>query len=195
MRRWFSNKDENLLFSFLIKDSELVNKYSYISLAVADTVLKEIEKLGISNVSIKWPNDVFINDSKVCGILLEGNIPSYLIVGVGINVNETSFNDEYRITPTSLKIALGRETNINEFKMNLFNELEKTLLKLKENDFSYLKNVRKHNYLKGKKALISSYSNEKEVKIIDILENNSLLIEDGNKQIEISSGEVFSFKD
>ena len=61
---------------------------------------------GLSNISIKWPNDVYVDDKKICGILLEAVSKQEiecLIVGISINVNQKNFEEEYAITPTSIR--------------------------------------------------------------------------------------------
>ena len=96
-RSWISDKNTNLLFSFLLKEEKLVDNFASISILSALSVIKVLVKMKINNVSLKWPNDVFINDSKVAGILLEGisenNKLDAVIVGIGINVNQTDFDN------------------------------------------------------------------------------------------------------
>ena len=70
-RVWESSKDLNLMFSILIKDEYLINNFSYLSILSALMVKEALDQLRIDNVTIKWPNDVYIKDKKVCGILLE----------------------------------------------------------------------------------------------------------------------------
>ncbi len=67
------------------------NKIPIITLATGVAVKKTLERIGIDNAEIKWPNDVLINDKKICGILTEAiakfNTIEYVVVGVGIDVN------------------------------------------------------------------------------------------------------------
>ena len=93
-RSWESNNNENLMFSILIKNKKLIEKFSSISLAIATCILKMLTSYKIKNISIKWPNDVYVNDKKICGILLEGIANECLIIGVGLNVNQTNFSKE-----------------------------------------------------------------------------------------------------
>ena len=118
-RIWFSNPRENLMFSLLIKDENLLKKFSSLSIISAAIIAELIESLGIEDVSIKWPNDVFIKDKKVCGILLEGQILEYLVIGVGLNVNQKSFPNGLRKPGTSLSLELNNDLNVNEVKERL----------------------------------------------------------------------------
>ena len=93
-RNWESKKGENLLFSFLLKKPlppfELVSSYC------AYLIIDFLNNLGISNVSYKWPNDVYVGEKKICGILLEGisegDSLETLVIGIGLNVNQKKKN-------------------------------------------------------------------------------------------------------
>ena len=125
-RRWYCENKKDLMFSVLVKDKELVSKYSFLSLASATVIYDVLKKLSIKNVSIKWPNDVFVNDKKIAGILLEsvsfGNGIEALIIGVGINVNSTSFDDNMINTPTSICLELNNEISLNTFREKIYIE-------------------------------------------------------------------------
>lgn len=89
---WESEPGKNAAFSILIKDKSIVEKYNLISIVAGIAVATYLETIGIDNVQLKWPNDVLVNSKKICGILLEGNVPNYLIIGIGINVNQMKFD-------------------------------------------------------------------------------------------------------
>ena len=107
-RVWESIKGLNLMFSILIKDSKLINEFNALSLMSAVEVAQVLESYGIDNVSIKWPNDVLVNDKKICGILLEGQLPEYVVIGIGLNVNQKEFPDNLRRPATSLVNELNK---------------------------------------------------------------------------------------
>ena len=155
-RSWISEPGENLMFSFLIKDEDLLDKAQIISLITAVEVAKALEAYKIKGVSIKWPNDVLIGDKKVCGILAEGQMPDYIVVGVGLNVNQTAFPNDLRRPATSLLIELGHDIAIDDFKDSLFKQIKSSLqeLDIKES----LQFFRKHNYLQNKR--VSTYVND-----------------------------------
>ena len=149
-RVWESNSGENLMFSFLIKDEALMKEFNIISLLTAVEVAKEIEKYDLDNVSIKWPNDVLIGDKKVCGILSEGQVPEYLVVGVGLNVNQKAFPEGLRRPATSLSIEAKQDFEISEISNRLFSRIVNNLSSLKTEE--YLEYFRKHNYLLNKRV-------------------------------------------
>ena len=92
---WESERGKNLLFSMLIHPEHIhVSRQFHISMAVS---LAICEALGqhIGDVSIKWPNDIYWRNGKICGILIEntlqGSVIKNSIIGVGLNVNQRQF--------------------------------------------------------------------------------------------------------
>ena len=91
-RKWISTDGENLYFSLLIRNPAVeVTEISGIPQLMALSVYKTLLKAGILDCWIKWPNDVFVDDRKICGILCEsrfkGSKIDALVIGVGVNVN------------------------------------------------------------------------------------------------------------
>lgn len=106
---WISAPHENLMCSFLIDWTKvkIANQFQ-ISKLVAIVVLSEIKALIPEyQVKIKWPNDIYINESKVAGILIENTVSNGCIdksiIGIGINVNQEKFPDFNGKKVTSLK--------------------------------------------------------------------------------------------
>ena len=187
-RSWNSEPGLNLMFSFLIKDQELLNHSSIISLLTAVEVTKTLEAYKIKDVSVKWPNDVLIGDKKVCGILAEGQLPDYLVVGVGVNVNQKIFPIDLRRPATSLSLVLKKDLDVDALKEPLFKQLIKALTNLDLNQ--ELEYFRKHNYLLNKRvrALINNQTFIGEVVGID--DNFCLQIVSHDMLLHIDSGEI-----
>lgn len=187
-RVWESNIGENLMFSFLIKDKELMKESPILSILTAVEVAKEVERYEITNVSIKWPNDVIINDKKVCGILLEGQVPQYVVVGVGLNVNQKTFPEGLRRPATSLAIELKEDVDIEEIKKRLFSNIVNNFSALKSEE--YLEYFRSHNFLLNKKvrALINNQIFIGEVVGID--DSFCLQVLSSDMILHIDSGEI-----
>ena len=187
-RTWLSEKGENLMFSFLIKEKALLDQAQIISLLVAVEIAKVLESYKIKDVSIKWPNDVLIGDKKVCGILAEGQAPNYLVVGVGLNANQTSFPSDLRRPATSLLIELGRNVSLDELKESLFTQLTKSLNNL---DFkASLEYFRKHNYLRFKRISTSINGEFYVGRVMDIDDNFCLKVKTNDMYLIIDSGEI-----
>lgn len=111
-RTWYSSS-KNIAFSFLIFPNCNINKLENLTYKIAE-ILKDVFKdLYNINLDIKLPNDLMINGKKIGGILtetkLQGENVKALVIGVGINTNETSFPCELEGKATSIKRELGIE--------------------------------------------------------------------------------------
>jgi BirA family biotin operon repressor/biotin-[acetyl-CoA-carboxylase] ligase len=126
------------------------------SLAVAHC----LEKVSGLETQIKWPNDVLINNKKVCGILIESDVKGkavdYAIIGIGINVNllPTDF-PEIAATATSLSRELGKELSRRELIRCLLVEVENLYLALPEGDIVF-REWRDRLVTLGKEVKVSS---------------------------------------
>ncbi len=113
-RVWETAKGEAIAMSLLLRPSFSPDKASMLTLLMAISVAEVISQLHPElKVNIKWPNDVLVNDKKVCGILTEMNAePDYIhhvVIGVGINVNQREFPEELQETAISLAMAKGEK--------------------------------------------------------------------------------------
>ena len=187
-RVWNSNPCENLMFSFLLKNEELLKQSNIISLLVAAEISKLLEECGIKNVSIKWPNDVLVGDKKVCGILAEGQLPDYLVVGAGLNVNQKEFPEGLRRPATSLSLELKRDIDIEELKERLFKNIVNNLSNLKLDE--YLKYFKEHNYLLNKRVRVSINNQVFIGEVMGIDDNFCLQILSRDMLLHIDSGEI-----
>lgn len=119
--KWESEKGKNLLFSILLYPKVKANEQfiisQIVSLAVAECLLSYTE-----DITIKWPNDIYWKEKKICGILVENRLNEdnieQSIVGIGININQNKFISDAP-NPISLK-------QITEERHNLFEILNKT---------------------------------------------------------------------
>lgn len=105
-RSWESEPGVNLYFSILLLPEAEASRASMLTLVMALAVARAAEELGLP-VQIKWPNDVVVNGKKVCGILTELFFEPegryYVVIGTGINVNQTTFPEEISASATSLR--------------------------------------------------------------------------------------------
>ena len=183
-RVWLSNKGQNLMFSFLIKE----NISPLFSLMTACEIAKLLEQYQINNVSIKWPNDVLANDKKACGILLEGQLPEYVVIGVGLNVNQKEFPNDLRRPATSLSIELNGEIDIEKLKETLFSNIVNNFNKIDKND--YLSYFNKHNYLLNKKVKVNINQQVFIGEVIGVDDNFNLQILTHDVLLHVDSGEI-----
>ena len=111
-RQWESPAGENIYMSVLLRPDCLPDRAPMLTLVMAYSVAKVLKELGFLDVQIKWPNDILVNEKKVCGILtemkMEGTKISSIVIGTGINVNQDNFPEEISDIATSLKKESGK---------------------------------------------------------------------------------------
>jgi BirA family biotin operon repressor/biotin-[acetyl-CoA-carboxylase] ligase len=114
--RWSSQPGENLTFSLVVKDFRIkANEQSAISQATALSLVDLLSRHEIK-ARIKWPNDIYAGDEKICGILIENSLKGseidWSIIGIGLNVNQTAFPEDLP-NPTSMKLCTGNSNPYN----------------------------------------------------------------------------------
>ena len=151
--KWISEKGKNLTMSILITDFPINTKNIFdLNIAVALSVISVLKKCDVSNVAIKWPNDIMADSKKVAGILIENLFKSngsfIAVVGVGLNLNQTNFY--FLPQATSLKNSTGKQYDLEEIAIQFRNSLEEQLQILRQNaDLlwqEYHKNIFRINY-------------------------------------------------
>ena len=188
-RNWKSEKGENLLFSLLIKDKALIDKFSSLSVISAFSIIKA---LNLEHLSIKWPNDIYYKDSKLCGILLEAvtrNEIECLIIGIGLNVNQREFVGEYKRTPTSLYQITNQTQDMKIIKDKIFNQLYNDFMKVKEG-YDFYNDIKEYDYLKDREVYAEINNEVKQIKVLGIDSDYSLKVKQDNKTYNLSSGEI-----
>lgn len=127
-RSWESPAGENIYMSIFVKPDCEPDKAPMLTLVMAYSVAQVIRELGISEVQIKWPNDLVLSGRKICGILtemqLEGSEIDYVVVGVGINVNTRKFPSDLEEKATSLYLESGRRFERESMVENIVEKFE-----------------------------------------------------------------------
>ena len=143
--------------SIVLKPNVEQSRFPLITLATGVAVAKTLEKIGVENPEIKWPNDIMINGKKVCGILTEAvakfNTVENVIIGVGIdaNLDISQLPKELQLGTTTLKDELKREGNENLLIKIFLEEFEKISELFNHEGYEdILKEWRKRSYSIGK---------------------------------------------
>lgn len=127
-RRWCSNENENLLFSFLIKNIEIY-QLDYIKKTVLFSIIEVLENYQV-HATYKPPNDIYVSGKKICGILIENltefNNCLYVVIGIGLNVNQTAFEG---FQATSLKQETGFKVEVSSIYTTLTHQLYERIRK------------------------------------------------------------------
>ncbi len=147
--QWHSKPGENLLLSVIFYPTWLdAQAQFYLSMAVALGLNDLFESIFhrqssiVNRHSIKWPNDLYLNDQKTAGILIQNSLSgSQLqssIIGIGLNVNQLEFPADLPYA-TSLALAFGQKLDLDEVAERLFECLERRYLQLKSGNRAALK--------------------------------------------------------
>jgi|GEM_PF-4836027 len=186
--------------SIILKPNLQPREIPLLNLVCSLTIARVLLELG-AKAAPRWPNDVFVSDKKVAGILAEADFnecTNWVVVGIGIdtNVDTDSFPPDVRRRATSLRRVLGREIDHDGLTKRIFKELEADYHKLKERDFDELLSEWKfHSDIMGRKVRIG-FQDESFIGVaVDIGIGGSLLIqmEDGNTR-EATVGEFTLIK-
>ncbi len=130
-RRWISPPHVNLYLSVILRPPVSVAAAPSINLLAGVAVAEAIVSVCALTPSIKWPNDVLVNDKKVCGILAEMQTSATtlhaIILGIGVNINAplSTFPAELRDKASSLLLVGGRQIERGKFAATLLTSLEK----------------------------------------------------------------------
>lgn len=127
-RSWFTGSSKNIAMSILYRPICNIKNLDGLTVKIAKILQKEIQGLYNIELKIKEPNDLMLNNKKICGILTEtniiGNKINYLIISIGFNVNELDFPEELENIATSLEKETGKEFNKKEIIQRFIKVLE-----------------------------------------------------------------------
>lgn len=174
------------------------SKLPLITLATGVAVAKTLEKIGVENPEIKWPNDIMINGKKVCGILTEAitklNTIENVIIGVGIdaNLDIDEFPEELKAGTTTLEKELGRKGSENLLIKMFLEEFEEVSELFDNEGFEeILKEWRKRSYSIGKIVEVREPFNKTyDAYVLGISREGALVVEKIDGTLEkVISGE------
>ena len=125
---WESERGQNLTFSMLIHPEVAAKEQFWITEVVSVALCNTLERYINKKVDIKWPNDIYVGDQKICGILIENRLQGTAIkdsiIGIGLNVNQQAFQSDAP-NPVSMWQLTGRVTDretLLEAFLQAFNE-------------------------------------------------------------------------
>ncbi|WP_455169275.1 biotin--[acetyl-CoA-carboxylase] ligase [Aegicerativicinus sediminis] len=144
---WSSESGKNLTISVFkrLNDIRVYEKFS-INMAVSMSIIETLAKFQIKNLSVKWPNDILSEGYKIGGILIENVIKhneiKASIIGIGLNVNQTQFENIPRAS--SLRLISGLNYNLEELLSEIVLQLQRNFKLLHKNP-EILKDKYVHN--------------------------------------------------
>lgn len=192
---WESEPHKNLTFSLVVSPENItMAEQFYISKCISNAIIKSLSLYDIE-AKVKWPNDIYVGDKKICGILIENNVSGSFriiksIIGVGINVNQEIFLSDAP-NPISMKIITGKEIDLHTLLSSLAELFETELKNITDDNFDntdgfYIENLYRFGvYAKYKDETGAFYG-----KIIAVEPTGELIIEK-----EDSSSHSYLFKE
>ncbi len=190
-REWVSGKGMGVWLSILLKPQIPIDEVSKITLVAG---VAACEAIGYG-AKIKYPNDIVIGTKKVCGILTEcsqsADGESYIVCGIGINVNQESFGGELKNKATSLYEITKQHLKREDIIRKLLEEFEKAYNVFLKSGFWGIAPKYKNNCINIGREIKATYQN-KEVfgKCTDITNDGEIVVETQNGVLKINSGEV-----
>lgn len=196
-KSFFSPYGTGIYMSIILnlkKEKKIFNS-SFITTAAAMAVSKSIEEISNENTQIKWVNDVFINDKKVCGILTEGAFSfedgklDYAVIGIGINVNfpKNGFPEEIN----NIAVSINKIQNNRDIRNILIAKILERMYEYYFNNVAFYEEYRKRSFLIGRKVLLNIDNEEHIVKVLDIDKTFALVAEFQDGKVDrIISGSI-----
>ena len=141
-RKWSSPIKKGLWLSVLLRPPLVADECTQITIAAAVALVISIKKINGVEPEIKWPNDILVNGKKISGILTEMSSEpdhvKYVIVGIGVNVNQSSDDipEDIKTIATSLKMVSGKTVDRSQLATDILHELDNCYKKVVAGRFS-----------------------------------------------------------
>jgi BirA family biotin operon repressor/biotin-[acetyl-CoA-carboxylase] ligase len=191
-RRWLDAPGESLLVSILLRPAVEPARAPQLSLVAAVAVVDALQAGPGVRALIRWPNDVLLDGRKACGILLEASTTGArlqdVLLGIGLNVNQTDFPPEIRDRATSLRLVTGLPQDRDALLERLLDALDDRYAEFRARGFAGVRG----EWLRRAATIgqrVRAPGGDEGV-AVDLDEDGALLVRgDGGAVIRIASGE------
>lgn len=197
-RKWLS-KPGNLYVSLILRPPISTNVAPHLTFVASLAVAKTLEKnLGMAP-SLKWPNDVLVDGKKIAGILTEietvDSKIDFVIVGIGININQEKFSKSLSETATSLQQILGKPSNLDQVLEQLLQSFEEWYTAYLKQGFSIIKEMwEEMSVIIGRDVEIRDRRKKLRGRALGIDQNGALLLQvSSGETIPVYSGNLVCF--
>lgn len=202
MRRKWESPPGGLYLSVVLKPEISPDQAAALPLIAGLAVTKAVSATALLETSLKWPNDVLIDERKVCGILVEsatkGETMEYVVIGVGINANvDTSiFPDEFSGNSISLMEKAGKEIDRGELLRNVLYFLDMTYARfLNDGVLQLLDEWTERSSTVGREVMISTRDGQILGKAVGLDDTGALLLSRDGDMIRIAEGDCVHLRD
>lgn len=186
-KSFFSPSGSGLYFSMVFSTDSPAFEFTGVTCAVAVACARAIEKLCSLNVKIKWVNDIYIENKKVCGILVqsvsENGIVKKLIVGVGINISTVDFPDEIK----DIAVSLGKKIDRNILAAEIANNISELIF---DDPEKYIGEYKEKSNVIGKDITYFKDNIPHTAQAVDIDTKGGLVVLENGNKITLTSGEI-----
>ena len=196
-RRWISPTATNLTLSLLWRFQQGAAQLGCLSLFIAVAIVRVLKKIGIDDAGVKWPNDIYWNNKKLAGVLLEmrGELsgPSAVVIGIGLNISMPATIEETKNIEqpwVDLETIVGKKIERNKFTALIINALFDVIREAAEQQSNLLDEWQQMDILKNKN--IEVHFADKIIHGIGqgINRDGALIVRHNNKDIICHSGDV-----
>ncbi len=195
-RRWEAEPLSSLLFSILLRPAFLQRDEVFIlTFSAAVAVAESLEEVANVRTEVKWPNDILIDSKKVCGLLLESSFEAdklnHIVLGIGLNVNQTSFAEEIKEKAISLVLSAGRKFDRDEILFTILGKFATMYENLKTRDFYLvMKKWRERSSLFGRRITVKLADRTFEGIFDDVTDDGSLILRTSSGLRKFTAGEI-----
>ena len=203
-KRWVSEKGSNIMMSMLVKPQPLpLTRQFHLNACVAVTIHEFFSLYAGDDTTIKWPNDLYWQDRKAGGVLIENIVRSrdpiaigsgastwdWAIIGIGININQTIF-PTHLPNPVSLKQITGKSFDVIHLAHQLCEILNTNFMLLQDGGFEKIYNhYLEHLYKKDKKVMLKKGTRVFEAVIRSVSPSGKLVVQHAIEE-EFDFGEI-----
>jgi BirA family biotin operon repressor/biotin-[acetyl-CoA-carboxylase] ligase len=193
-KTWLAEKGSSLILSVVIDPKPLsITQQFQLSACVAVSFCEFFSRYAGDDTSIKWPNDIYWQDRKAGGILVENVISAntwqWAVAGMGININQPSFDEELK-NPVSLRQITGKTFDTLELAKELCLILDQHFNELIDTGFDHIYQLYTgHLYKKGQLVRFKKGPRTFEARIINVSPEGRLIVQHATEE-EFIWGEI-----
>lgn len=190
-RKWHSKKNKGIWLSMILRPEILPSMAPQLTLLTGVVLAQTIEQHGKIQPFIKWPNDIIINNRKAAGILTEIQVEqdriNYVVIGIGINVNQdrNDFHADIENRATSLALESNSLWSINDLIQHILVKFETTYSAYLSHGFPFIKTIwESYGFRIGETVAIRTMKEKWQATLMGISEDGALLVEDESGKIK-----------
>lgn len=194
---WVSEKGKNITFSIILHPIQIIPSKQFILSQCVSLGIQKVLRNYCEHVTIKWPNDIYVNKKKIAGILIEnilsGNKISSSIIGIGLNINQEKFDISIP-NPTSLKICTGKFFDTQQILRECLLSIFEIYTSMPQNNTEIHDNYMKVLYKKGIKSKFQDNTGIFKGTIISVDETGKISIVDEQNNVRSYYFKEIEFK-